>query len=501
VTRSSPVSQRLQSSLSPEIQELISIPRLQRELVPGFPYMLRASTAHLLMLDACGLIDRASVREIGRALLRMEREGADAIVPNALLEDAYFNFEARLMELAGADHGGLLHVARSRNDLGATMERMRARDVLLDALDHGAQLLAALAEKGHAHADTLMTGYTHLQPAQPITFGYYLVGVGNAVRRDLDRLQQTWDRLNLCPLGAGALAGTGFRIDRHLSARLLGFDGLLTNGLDAVSSRDFAAEILAALLGASTVLSRMATDLYVYATLEFGLVDFPDSVAGTSSIMPQKKNLAFLEHMRAKPAHLLAGLTSITMAVKGTHFSNTMDGNRESMRLAWEAMNEGVIALRLGRLAASNAQPNAATMAASAAANFSCVTDLADLLVQRNGLSFREAHHVVGAVVFDALKRRIPASAIDRAMVADAMRRVAGKDLALSESDIRDSLDPRQSVERRDLPGGPAPGQVHAMAEMLADDARRHADWVSAKRDTLALAADDMEERLAALTK
>src|SRR3546814_688559 len=216
VSRPSPVSQRLQASLSPDIQELISIPRLQRELAPGFPYMLRVNTAHLLMLDACGLIDRASVREIGRALIRMEREGPGAIVPNALLEDAYFNVEARLMELAGASHGGLLHVARSRNDLGAAMERMRARDVLLDALDHGAQLLAAFAEQGRAHADTLMTGYTHLQPPPPITFGYYLVGVGSAVLRDPARVPPAWHRLNLYPLGAGQLPSTGFRIDRHL---------------------------------------------------------------------------------------------------------------------------------------------------------------------------------------------------------------------------------------------------------------------------------------------
>src|SRR3546814_3023337 len=136
----------------------------------------------------------------------------------------------------------------------------------------------------------------------------------------------------------------------------------------------------------------MATDLYVYATLEFGLVDFPDSIAGTSSIMPQKKNLAFLEHLRAKPAHLLAGLTSITTAVKGTHFSNTMDGNREGLRLVWEAMTEGVISLRLGKLAASNSQTKPASMAASAAANFPSVTHLPDPLGERKGRPFREAH-------------------------------------------------------------------------------------------------------------
>lgn len=497
----SPVSKFLQTSLAPEIQELISIPRLNRELAPGFPYMLQASGSHLLMLEATGLIPREAASRIAQALLAMQEEGVEAIAPNPLLEDAYFNCEARLMELATPKYGGLLHVGRSRNDLGATMERMRARELLLDALEHGANLLQLLAERGVEHAQTIMTGYTHLQAAQPITFGYFMTGIGSALARDLERLHQAWARTNLCPLGAGALAATSFPLDRDMTARLLAFDSPLAHGLDAVASRDFAIEILFGLVGAATTLSRMATDMYVFSTSEFDLIEFPDSVAGTSSIMPQKKNLAFVEHLRAKPAHVLAGYTSMVTTVKGTHFTNTMDGNRESMRFFWDTAAEGIIALRLGNLAAANVRPKAQSMLEQSQLNFSCVTDLADLLVRRNGLSFRQAHHVVGAIVHEVMNSGRAPDSINAENVARALRVVADAELRVSEDEIRDSLDPKKSVERRTVKGGPAAGRVGEMAADLKAAAARLSNWISDKRTALATADATLTEELTGLAK
>jgi len=481
----SKVSRRLTQATAPEVCEHIYLPRLAREFGSGFPYLSDINQAHLLMLHGAGLVPAEVAAQLAQALVRIEAEGPDAVPLDPAREDAYFNYEARLMALAGADVGGRLHVARSRNDILATHDRLRARDAALAILDELLATRTVLLDKAAEHAGTVMPGYTHLQSAQPITYGYYLAGVAESLGRDIARLRQALARLDACPLGAGALAGTAFPIDRTATARWLGFSGPTTNSLDGVASRDFAWEILAAITIGTVTWGRVAQDLYVWATPEFGLIDFPDSVAGTSSIMPQKKNPVVLEYLKGKGGHMIGLLTASLAALKGSHFTHSGDGNRESMRGFWEAADECKRCVALLRLVLTHATPQAGHMLARARRDFSMATDLADTLVRSAGMSFREAHHVVGAVVRDALDRHLPANEIDSAMVDAAALRHTGRAVHLSPEAVARSLDPECSVAARTAAGGPSP--VLVQAQVLA----QQADLFAARGDV-----DAMRERV-----
>ncbi|MGO4305470.1 argininosuccinate lyase [Cupriavidus sp. RAF12] len=473
----SKVSRRLTQTSAPEVCEHIYLPRLKREFGSGFRYLTDINQAHLLMLHGARLVPDEVASTLAHALLQIERAGADAVPLDPEREDAYFNYEARLMDVAGADAGGRLHIARSRNDILATHDRLCARDAVLALLGGLADTREVVLHRASEHADVVMPGYTHLQAAQPITYGYYLAGVANAIGRDMARLQRALEALDACPLGAGALAGTAFPIDRAATARWLGFSTWVANSLDAVASRDFAWEILSAVAIGTVTWGRVAQDLYVWSTPEFGLIDFPDSVAGTSSIMPQKKNPVVLEYLKGKGGHMVGLLTASLAALKGTHFSHSGDGNRETMRSFWEAMEESGRCVDLLRLVLANATPQRQTMLARARRDFSSATDLADMLVRDAGMSFREAHHVVGAVVRDALDNHVPACEIDSAMVDKAALHHTGRALHLAPAAVARCLDPEHGVAARLAAGGPAPAlvreQVSAQLGELANT--RHA--------------------------
>ena len=337
MSHASKVSRRLSEAVAPEVIEHVYAPRLAAEMVVVFPLLSAANAAHLVMLERQGILSRAHARAIAGALLRMDEEGAGAIDPDPRLEDAYFNVEARLVALCGADAGGRLHIARSRNDLSAALDRMRAREALLRLAAGALEVRRTLLERGTLFAEVVMPGHTHLQPAQPITFGYYLTGLASALARDTARLLDAWPRLNLSPMGAAAMATTTFPIDRPLVARLLGFDGVLEHGLDCVASRDFSVELVAAAAQLALTLSRFAQDMHVAVSHEFSAVEFPDSVCGTSSIMPQKKNPVVLEHLKAKAAHVVAAFASAGACIRASHFTNTLDAHREGQAMVWPA--------------------------------------------------------------------------------------------------------------------------------------------------------------------
>ncbi|MDT6961800.1 argininosuccinate lyase [Cupriavidus sp. SZY C1] len=481
----SKVSRRLTQATAPEVCAHIYLPRLAREFAPGFRYLTDINAAHLVMLHGAGLVPTDVAATLARALLRIEQDGPDAVPLDPEREDAYFNYEAHLMAMAGADAGGRLHVARSRNDILATHDRLRARDTVLALLAALADTRDVVLRQADAHADAVMPGYTHLQAAQPITYGYYLCAVAQALGRDIARLRQALDRLDACPLGAGALAGTAFPIDRGATARWLGFGTYAPNALDAVASRDFAWEILSAMAIATVTWGRVAQDLYVWATPEFGLIDFPDSVAGTSSIMPQKKNPVVLEYLKGKGGHMIGMLTASLAALKGSHFTHSGDGNRESMRGFWEATDEALRCASLLKLVLQTATPRRANMLDRARCDFSSATDLADMLVRDAGMSFREAHHVVGAVVREALDRYLPASEIDSGMVNRAAAAHTGRALDVDAEVVARCLDPVQGVAARQSAGGPAPALVRQQVADQLDELARDRQAIDALRVTV----------------
>lgn len=495
----SKVSKRLKEPVAREVCDHIYAPRLERDFTAVFPYMTDANQAHVLMLHTCRLIGRQVAHDLAAGLLRMEAEGPGVVALDPQREDAYFNYEAHLIGMVGKDAGGRLHIARSRNDLGAALDRMRARDVLLDLVEGVLQVRGQALERSEEHAGVVMPGYTHLQPAQPVTFGWYLLGIAQAFERDGQRLGQAYPRLNLSPLGAGALAGTTFAIDRAQTARLLGFSGVVDHGLDAVASRDFALEILSALSLLAITWSRLAQDFYVMTTHEFQAVEFPDGVAGTSSMMPQKKNPVVLEHLKGQTGHVLGAFLAAGTAFRATNFTNTIDGNRDGVRALWEAARESQRCLALVELILRAAKPVAATLLRRARENFATATDLADLLVREADVSFREAHHLVGAVVRMAMDRSLAAHEITSAMLDEAARAEIGRALHLPEAAVRRSLDPVSSVEGRTVRGGPA---KRAVLELVAEGRERLAAdrrALEARRQALAGARAALKREIAAL--
>lgn len=471
----SKVSRRLKETTAPQVNEFIYRPRLEG-FAQGFDNLGNVNKAHIVMLAEQGLIRPEHAAALARGVLDMEAAGPAAVTLDPSREDAYFNYEAHLIEQIGTDIGGRLHTGRSRNDILATLDRLRCRDVLMDLIDTLHQVRGTALENAERFAQVVMPGYTHLQPAQPITYGYYLSAVEQALERDCRRLTQTLHSMNQSPLGAAAFAGTPFAIDRARTAQLLGFDGYLDNALDAVGSRDFILESLSHLSLLSVFWSRVAQDYFVWSTHEFNLIEFPDSVAATSSIMPQKKNPTVLEYLKGRTGHIVGLLMAASITIKGSNFSHTGDANREGTRGFWEAAEESLRCLKLLDLVLRTATPNVALGLKRAGEDFSTATGLADLIVREADLSFREAHHVVGAVVRMAMDAGLPAHRITTAMLDECALDQLGHVLRLPAEQVRDCLDPAANVQGRRSAGGPAAASLRpslARARQRLEDERQ----------------------------
>ena len=359
---------------------------------------IAGSRAHADMLAEMGIISAEDNDAIQAGLDTVAEEIANGSFPfRRELEDIHMNVEARLKELVGAP-AGRLHTARSRNDQVVTDFRLWTRGALDEAMQLVAGLQSALVRRAGEHTDTIMPGFTHLQTAQPVTLGHHLLAYVEMLERDRSRLFGCAERLNECPLGAAALAGTGFPIDRDMTAEALGFARPMANSLDAVSARDFALEALAALSIASTHLSRLAEEIVLWTSAQFGFAQLTDAWSTGSSIMPQKRNPDAAELIRAK-ASLVTGLyTSLQGAVKALPLAYAKD-LQDDKRLTFEAFDTYNLCVRAmtGMIETVHFKPD--NMRAAAAKGFSTATDLADWLVRELGLPFRDAHHVTGELV------------------------------------------------------------------------------------------------------
>ncbi|UUZ74074.1 argininosuccinate lyase [Polaromonas sp. P1(28)-8] len=494
----SKVSRRLKEPTAKEICEHITGPRLARDFLRQFPYLTVVNQAHLLMLHKTGLISPDVAKKLANGLAQMEAEGPEAVELDPAKEEPYFNYESKLMEIVGRDVGGRLHMARSRNDIGVTIDRLRARSAVLNVLEALGRVRRVALERASKFTNVIMPGYTHLQPAQPITYGFYLSAVAEALGRDMDRLHASLARIDESPLGAGALAGTRFPIDRSVTATALGFSSVAPNTLDAVASRDFAWEAMSAMTIVALTWGRVAQDFQVWSTLEFGLVSFPDRVASTSSIMPQKKNPVVLEYLRGKSSHIIGLLTASLVAVKGTHFTHAGDSSRESMRSFWECAEETLRCLALFELIVSTAEPKEKNMLQHVRFDFSVATDLADGLVAEAGMSFREAHHVVGGLVRLALDEGKSANELTSAMLDRAAVDVIGSAIEWPEQKLRKYLDPIECVNMRHN-GGPAPAELSGAIKKQLGSLENVLAKVQSTRDHLTAAHEQMKRDVAAI--
>jgi argininosuccinate lyase len=421
---------------------------------------IAASKAHAAMLAKQGIISAQDAKKITHGLDTILSEiEAGRFRFKASLEDIHMNVESRLAELIGPA-AGRLHTARSRNDQVATDFKLWVRDTI-DALDgQFADYQRALAEKASAHAATVMPGFTHLQTAQPVTFGHHLLAYVEMAARDRGRLVDARKRLNECPLGAAALAGTSFPIDRARTAAALGFARPAANSLDAVSDRDFVLEALAAAAIAAVHLSRFAEEIVIWTSPLVGFLKLSDKFTTGSSIMPQKRNPDAAELVRAKTGRIVGGLDGLLMVMKGLPlaYQKDMQEDKEGAMAALEALSLCLSAMT-GMV--RDMTPDAERMVAAAGQGYSTATDLADWLVRTLKMPFRDAHHVTGRIVAAAEKAGLALEALPLAAMQEIEPRIS--------RDVFKVLSVAQSVKSRTSLGGTSPRNV----------ARQAAKWLS----------------------
>lgn len=365
---------------------------------------IAGSKAHAAMLAHCNIISAKDLAAIydGLEQISTEIESGDFTF-SPELEDIHMNIETRLAEIVG-EPARRLHTARSRNDQVATDFKLWVR-MLLDNVDAAlADLQVALIAKAEAHVETLMPGYTHLQTAQPITFGFHLMAYVEMLGRDRSRFADARARLNESPLGAAALAGTSFPIDRHMTAELLGFDRPSANAMDAVSDRDFALEFLSGAAICAVHLSRLAEEIVIWSSDRFAFITLSDAYTTGSSIMPQKRNPDAAELVRAKPGRIIGSLTGLLIVLKGLPLAYGKD-MQEDKEGVFDAADSLGIAIAATAGMVSDMEPNADAMRAALRVGFPTATDLADYLVRELGIPFREAHHISGGIVALAASR------------------------------------------------------------------------------------------------
>ena len=427
---------------------------------------IEGSLAHVAMLAAQGIVSQDDADAITDGLARVRDEIERGVFRfSAALEDIHMNVEARLAEIVGPA-AGRLHTARSRNDQVALDVRLWVRDALRRTDGQLRALQEALLSKAEAHADTVMPGFTHLQSAQPVTFGHHCLAYVEMFARDRHRVASALERLDECPLGAAALAGTGFDIDRHMTAARLGFCAPTRNSLDTVADRDFALDFLSVAAVAATHLSRLAEEIVVWSTPQFGFVQLSDRFSTGSSIMPQKRNPDAAELVRAKSARVFGDLQALLVVMKGLPlaYSKDMQEDKEAVFDAADTL-ELMLAAMTGMVADMAA--NEGAMRRAAGAGFSTATDLADWLVRERDLPFREAHHVTGRVVALAEKEGCELEDLSLADLREVHEAI--------DEGVFDVLSVEASVSSRTSFGGTAPANVREQAawwrERLAAEA------------------------------
>ena len=416
---------------------------------------IAASQAHAAMLAEQGIITAQDARQIAHGLdtILSEIERGTFEFKRSL-EDIHMNVESRLAELIGPA-AGRLHVARSRNDQVATDFRLWIRDAV-DSIDGAlAGYQTALAEKALAHAATVMPGFTHLQTAQPVTFGHHLLAYVEMAERDRGRFRDARRRLNQSPLGAAALAGTAFPVDRAATAKALGFDAAMANSIDAVSDRDFALETLSAAAITAMHLSRFAEEIVMWCSPLLGLISLSDSFTTGSSIMPQKRNPDAAELVRAKAGRIIGALDALLIVMKGLPLAYQKD-MQEDKEGAMAAFSELTLSLAAMTGMVRDLTPHVERMRAAAGEGYSTATDLADWLVRELDMPFRAAHHVTGRIVAQAAAEKIP---LDRLPLA-AMQAIEPR---ITE-DVFRVLSVESSVESRVSHGGTAPDNIRREA-------------------------------------
>ena len=415
--------------------------------------VVNINKAHVIMLTEQKIIKNSDCAKLLTALNKCANMKLDASS-----EDVHMAVEEAVLKEVGWETGGNLHVAKSRNDQVATAIRMSLRKNLLSLMLSLVQMQKSLTVKAEKHTKTVILSYTHLQPAQPVTFAHYLISHFDALARDLQRLHEAFTRINLCPMGAGALATTSFPINRERTAELLGFNGIVENSIDAVGSRDFIIETNAVLTQTAVNLSRFAEDLIVWSSPAFGVIELPDEFASTSSIMPQKKNPEVLEVIRARASSVLGDFVAVAAAIKSLPSTYNLDFQEITPKLwtAIKAVNNasGMFAKLVPHLKVK------VDITKKALTSFSAATELANMLVQKYNVPFRLAHKIVGTLVKQLLESEQTFLVTTPEMLQKIAMDSVGIKLVVKTGDIANAIDALKIVTSYNVTGGPAPSEV-----------------------------------------
>jgi argininosuccinate lyase len=445
--------------LSPVREDVVKFTSSMKDDARLTKAVIDINKAHVVMLMENKIIKTSDGVTLLQALVKCTKSNLTSSA-----EDVHMAVEEAVIKEAGDVVGGNLHIAKSRNDQIATAIRMELRNELLNLMRAISHVLDHLAEVAKDHLQTVILEYTHLQPAQPVTFAHYLLSHMAGFERDLQRLQGCYARVNLCPLGAGALATTSFLIDRDRTAKLLGFKGLAENSIDAVGSRDFITETVAVLTLIALNLSRIAEDLIIWSSPDFGVVEIPEEFASTSSIMPQKKNPEVLEVIRARASHVLSAFVASAAAIKSLPSTYNLDFQEITPKL-WESTENVRASLDmlhklLPKLKVTD------DVFEKANANFVAATELANVLVRKYDMPFRTAHKIVGAFVKSLIDAKLKFTDSKPEMLQKAAADVANIKLNVQVEDLKALESPLALVKACKVKGGPAPDEVeNALAE------------------------------------
>ena len=451
--------------------------------------------AHTVMLARQGIVSRADAAAILRALDAIERVGVDAVDIPAF-EDVHMAIESRLVQAVGESIGGRMHSGRSRNDEVAACVRIAARAELLALMEDLLGLRATLLQLAGEHKATLMPGFTHLQHAQPTTLAHHLLAHAAAFGRDFGRLADSYKYVNICPLGSAAFASTGFPLDRELTARLLGFDGPMGNSMDGVAARDFILDLASRIAIVEVDLSRLADELVLWSTAEFGFIQLSDAYASTSSIMPQKKNPDVLELVRGRSGTAIGHMVAAFTIIKGLPYSYNSDLQEATPQLlrAFEIARPSVH-IMAGAL--KTMKVNEAAMARQCAVGFTTATEIADTIVRATGLPFRTAHGIVGRLARSETDPML--EDVDRASVAMIGKKVSA--LGLTEEMLAGAKDPLLNVQRRSVLGGPAKAAVARSLKAEEKKLKADGELLAGLKEQQSRARGDLRRSVSALER
>lgn len=440
---------RITRTLTPAARRIIFGSNADSSVEAEMAHASQVDLAHLVMLAERGIVGRDQARALLDAIVRLRAADFAPLRGQAAPRGLYLLYETYLIGLLGPDVGGVLQTARSRNDLNATVARLRLRAPFLRLVGEALRLQAVLLRRARRYADVVMPAYTHYQASVPVTYGHYLAGVAQALARDTAACLEAGADLDRCPLGAGAAGGTSLPIDQERTALLLGFARTALNSTDAVASRDLVLRLLGSAAVLGVTLSRMAADLLLWSTTEFAFLSLPDNLVGSSSMMPQKRNPFLLEHVQGRSGAALGSFVAAAYAMHATPFSNSVAVSTEAVAQVWPALQKTTEAVTLLRLVAAGASPDPRAMLERARDGYTSATELANRLVVEAGEPFRSAHRTVGELIREA--------------VADggkSLEEAAGRLVGERRLASLDGLDP-QSVARASVyGGGPGPAAL-----------------------------------------